>query len=103
MKSIPSGHGLPSRSFRKFIEDNKDEITALQVLYNQPYGQRQFTYQQIQELAERIKQPPNSWTPEGFGVPTLNWRKTRSAVSVSGGCLLIWLPWCATPSTLPLS
>ena len=26
--------------FEQFIEDNKDEITALQVLYSQPYRQR---------------------------------------------------------------
>ena len=29
-----------TQSFRQFIEDNKDEITALQVLYSQPYGRR---------------------------------------------------------------
>ena len=26
--------------FRQFIEDNKDEITALQILYSHPYSQR---------------------------------------------------------------
>jgi type I restriction enzyme R subunit len=27
-------------SFRQFIDDNKDEITALQVMYSRPYKQR---------------------------------------------------------------
>ncbi len=45
-------------SFEKFIEDNRDEITALQIIYNKPYGQRHLTYQQIREIAEAIKKPP---------------------------------------------
>lgn len=27
-------------SFKTFIEDNKDELTALQIIYNQSYGQQ---------------------------------------------------------------
>jgi type I restriction enzyme R subunit len=45
-------------SFRKFIEDNKDEITALQLIYSKPFGQRHITYEQIDELAKAIKKPP---------------------------------------------
>ena len=45
-------------SFKQFIEDNKDEITALQLIYNRPFGQRHLTYQQIDELAEAIAKPP---------------------------------------------
>lgn len=51
-------------SFRQFIEDNKDEITALQILYSRPYGQRELTYQAIKDLAAKIEQPPFGWTPE---------------------------------------
>jgi len=51
-------------SFRLFIEENRDEITALQILYNQPYGQRQVTYQQIKELAVQIERPPYALTTE---------------------------------------
>ena len=29
-----------TRSFREYIEENRDEITALQVLYQRPYSQR---------------------------------------------------------------
>ena len=41
--------------FKKFIEENKDELTALQIIYSKPYGQRHLTYQEIKELAEAIK------------------------------------------------
>jgi type I restriction enzyme R subunit len=53
-------------SFRKFIDDNKDEITALQILYSQPYGARQLTFQQIKEFADTISLPPRRWTPEAL-------------------------------------
>jgi type I restriction enzyme R subunit len=48
--------------FRQFIADNKDEITALQILYNQPYGARGLTRQQLQELAQALQRPPHLWT-----------------------------------------
>ncbi len=50
-------------SFRKFIEDNRTEITALQVLYSRPYRQR-LRFEDIKALADAIKAPPRSWTPE---------------------------------------
>jgi type I restriction enzyme R subunit len=52
------------QSFREFVEANKDEITALQILYNQPYGQRRLTYEQIKQLANVLERPPRSLTPE---------------------------------------
>lgn len=51
------------KSFRQFINDNKDEVTAIQVLYNQPYG-RGLKYADIRELAETIARPPRLWTPK---------------------------------------
>ncbi len=50
--------------FQKFITDNKDEITALQLLYNQPYGARYLNRQQLQELAQALQRPPHFWTEE---------------------------------------
>lgn len=50
--------------FQQFIADNKDEITALQILDNQPYGARGLTRQQLQELAQALKRPPHLWTEE---------------------------------------
>jgi type I restriction enzyme R subunit len=51
-------------SFREFVAANKDEITALQILYNQPYGQRRLTYEQIKQLANALERPPRNLTPE---------------------------------------
>lgn len=40
-------------SFEQFIEENKDEITALQVLYSKPYKQR-LRFEDVRELAEKL-------------------------------------------------
>ena len=45
-------------SFEAFIEANKDEITALQILYSKPYGVRELTFAEIKELAQAIERPP---------------------------------------------
>jgi len=41
-------------SFEQFIRENKDEITALQVLFNRPYNQRHLDFDQVKELAELL-------------------------------------------------
>lgn len=41
-------------NFKQFIEDNKDEITALQIIYSQPYRKQYLMYDQIRELAEKM-------------------------------------------------
>jgi len=51
-------------SFGDFIEKNKDELTALQIIYSKPYASRLLTYDAIKELAEAIKKPPYNLTPE---------------------------------------
>jgi len=51
-------------NFKKFIEENKDELTALQIIYSKPYGQRHLTYEAIKQLAEAIEKPPYYLTPE---------------------------------------
>jgi len=51
-------------SFKRFIEKNKDELTALQIIYSKPYGQRHLTYEEIKQLAEAIRKPPYNLTPE---------------------------------------
>ena len=51
-----------TRSFREYIEENRDEITALQVLYQRPYSQR-LSYADIRALADALQSPPRSWTP----------------------------------------
>jgi len=51
-------------SFKEFMEKNKDELTALRIIYSKPYGQRHLTYEQIKELARAIEKPPYQLTPE---------------------------------------
>ena len=66
-----AGHSAEARdrasvlvaSFRQYIEENKDEIRALQVLYSRPYSER-LTFREIKELAAAIARPPRQWTPD---------------------------------------
>lgn len=51
-------------SFKQFIDDNKDELTALQIIYSKPYGQRHLTYEQIKQLSEAIQRLPYNLTPD---------------------------------------
>jgi type I restriction enzyme R subunit len=44
------------QSFQEFISTHKDEITALQILYNRPYAQRRLDFSQVRELAEQLDQ-----------------------------------------------
>ncbi|MBM3288937.1 MAG: DEAD/DEAH box helicase [Candidatus Hydrogenedentes bacterium] len=60
--ALEAARGLV-QSFEQFIADNKDEITALQVLYSRPHRQR-LSFDQIRELADAIEKPPRRWTPD---------------------------------------
>ena len=51
------------QSFGEFIEAHRDEITALQVLYERPYQQR-LRLDDIRALADAMQAPPRSWTTE---------------------------------------
>ena len=51
-------------TFRRFMEENKNELTALQMIYSKPYGKRQLTYQEIKQLAGAIQKPPYNLSPE---------------------------------------
>jgi len=49
--------------FEEFIAANRDEITALEILYSRPYGRR-LRYEDIRALADAIEAPPRTWTTE---------------------------------------
>ena len=51
-------------SFREFIEENRDQITALQVIYEQRRGG--LAYDDIRQLAIAIARPPHNWTAEAL-------------------------------------
>lgn len=71
-KVIFAGHDAQARekartivdSFRNFIEENKDEITALQIIYSMPHGRRKLTFKEIELLARAIEKPPYGLTSE---------------------------------------
>lgn len=44
-------------NFRTFVEENKDEIEAIQILYSRPY-RAGLRYRQIKELAAALRHPP---------------------------------------------
>ena len=46
------------KSFKDFIAENRDELTALEILYNQPRGRQHLTYAAIRELVRRLTDPP---------------------------------------------
>jgi type I restriction enzyme, R subunit len=54
-------------NFNSYIIKHKDEITALQILFNQPYRRKELTYAMIKELFEKVKKdlpaliPANVW------------------------------------------
>lgn len=41
--------------FKTWIEQHKDEITALQIFYAQPYRRRELTYTMIKDVLEKLK------------------------------------------------
>ena len=57
-------------SWEQFVEDNRDEITALQLLWGQtprgltPRAAARLTFAEVRELAQAIARPPQSWTPD---------------------------------------
>jgi len=54
-------------NFKAFLEEHKDEITALSIFYNEPYRRREVTFTMMKEVLEIIRQqkphmaPLNVW------------------------------------------
>ncbi|MDQ8199677.1 type I restriction-modification enzyme R subunit C-terminal domain-containing protein [Pelagicoccus enzymogenes] len=52
------------QSWTQFIETNKDELTALQIIYNRPHKDRHLTYDHIKQLAAAVSKPPYNIAPD---------------------------------------
>ncbi|MCA0350656.1 MAG: DEAD/DEAH box helicase family protein [Chloroflexi bacterium] len=53
--SISKDHALQKvQQFQDFVAQNRNSITALQMLYNQPYALRSLSLQHLQELSEAL-------------------------------------------------
>jgi type I restriction enzyme R subunit len=66
------------KDFTEWIETNKDEITALQIFYAQPYRRRELTYGMIKNLCEKIK------TDKPMLAPISVWRAYEQLGQASG-------------------
>ena len=52
------------KNWTEFIENNRDQIAALDIIYSKPYRMREITFSDIKELANKISKPPYNLTPE---------------------------------------
>ena len=41
--------------FQEWMQQNKDELTALQIFYNQPFRRRELTYEMIKQVLDKLK------------------------------------------------
>lgn len=51
-------------SWQQFINDHKNELDAIQLVYNQPWKERHLSYEQLNDLVEDIEQPPYNIAPQ---------------------------------------
>ncbi|WP_369158560.1 DEAD/DEAH box helicase family protein [Candidatus Thiodiazotropha sp. LNASS1] len=51
------------QNWQQFIQDHKNELDAIQLIYQLPYQKRHLSYEQIEKLAEEIQQPPYNLAP----------------------------------------
>ncbi len=66
------------QDFTDWIETHKDEITALQIFYAQPYRRRELTYSMIKDLYEKIK------TDKPMLAPIAVWRAYEQMGQANG-------------------
>ena len=63
--------------FKKFLEEKKDTMIALQIIYSKPQKLKEITYNDIKELAEKIKVPPYNLTPSNLWQAYKNLEKDK--------------------------
>lgn len=61
--------------FKRFLDERRDELAALQILYRLPYAQRRLTYEAVDDLKEALKRPP--WLLEPVDI----WRAYKRLAS----------------------
>ncbi|WP_307820691.1 DEAD/DEAH box helicase family protein [Streptomyces sp. BRB081] len=54
------------KSFREYMQQHRDEITAFHIAYKNPEVTPREVFSQLKELARRLERPPQRWTPEGL-------------------------------------
>jgi len=69
-------------SWSQYLEDNKDEITAIQLLYSRPRGAR-ISFNEINDLIQTIRTPHPEWTPEAIWKAYAALQKTSKSMQNS--------------------
>ena len=78
VKDVQDAAALTIGNFKAWIEAHKDEITALQIFYGQPYRRRELTYKMITDLCEKIK------TEQPMLAPAQVWRAYEQLKEATG-------------------
>jgi type I restriction enzyme R subunit len=78
VKDAEAAAQLTIGNFTSWIEQHKDEITALQIFYSQPYQRRQLTYKMIKDLYEKIT------TEQPLLAPSHVWRAYEQLQQAGG-------------------
>lgn len=52
------------RDFTAYLEENKDEIMALSIFYNQPYNRREITFTMIKEVMDKLRLEKPTLSPQ---------------------------------------
>ena len=78
VKDQEAAASLTISNFTAWIEAHKDEITALQIFYGQPYQRRELTYKMIKDLYEKIK------TEQPLLAPMQVWHSYEQLKEVNG-------------------
>jgi type I restriction enzyme R subunit len=78
VKDQQAAAALTISNFTAWIENHKDEITALQIFYGQPFRRRSLTYKMIKDLYEKIT------TEQPLLAPAHVWRAYRQLGQASG-------------------
>ena len=79
-------------------KSNRDELTALQILYSKPAGKR-LTYAEVRELANAISRPPRAWTTEQIWEAYEHARERPACGVTAGRCSPTWSHWFGTRSS----
>jgi type I restriction enzyme R subunit len=81
--------------FRRFLDQRRDELIALQILYRLPHAKRRLTYQALDDLREALKRPPWLLQPPDIWRATSASRPTRFA-GIRPARLPTSSCWCVT-------
>ena len=78
VKDQEAAAALTISNFTAWIQAHKDEITALQIFYGQPYQRRELTYKMIKDLYEKIT------TEQPLIAPAHVWRAYEQMKEATG-------------------